>query len=222
MTRLSNHALLAAALAALALASGCVADNFDRVSLGQSDRPAVLAAVGAEETPGGSVTTEQHNGWPTVIRVLHVAMPEGGLAEWKLQATGSVTHLLLFQVLSMDVLYQGPITEGLADRLRAGGADEQNEFLADLLRFVRSRTTAALPEGWTDVDQLRNDKYRSRMLGLFETTIEQLEGRGRVSRQRYNVDVDAPGASLRLRYLGSGIYRIETHGSAALAPSPVL
>jgi hypothetical protein len=218
-----QFALLATLSALTLMAGGCASGTFNRVALNQTDHPAVLSTLGpqAQQVKGG-LTSETQTGWPTVIEIVHVAVPEGGLAEWKLQVVGRVVHLLAFQTLSVDVTYEGPINQALEDRLRNNDPKQENEFLAELVRFVQTTTERSLPTPWTDVDALRQDKYRSRMFGLFRATLQKLEGDGSVRTGRYQVTVDGGGASLRLRYLGSGMYRIETHGSAALAPSPVL
>lgn len=220
-----RHAAIWLALASLAtVVAGCgVPDTFSRVQVGHSDQAAATASLGAEarKTPGGA-TQEVHNPWPTVIRLTHVAIPEGGLAQWKLQLTGSVVHWILYQSLSVEVIYEGPISQVLEDGLRVAKSEQDSEYAEALVRFVREKTVGSLSGKWTDAATVSQDRYRSRMLGLFESALQDLRGRGTLKRHRYGAEIQASGSSLVLRSLGSGSYRIEMRGSATLGPSPVL
>lgn len=220
-----RRATVVLALMVLAAASGgCgVPDTFSRVQLAQSDRAAVAAAL-AVDAPFAvdGATQEVHNRWPTVIRVTHVAVPDGGLARWKLQLTGGVVHMILYQSLSVEVIYEGPLAEPIEDGLRVPKPEQDSEFVDALVRFVRERVTASLTDKWTDPALVAEDRYRSRMLGLFETTLQDLRGRASLTRERFGADLSAGSSSLHLRYLGEGLYRLEVRGSATLGPSPVL
>jgi len=217
-------AILMTLAATVLVIGGCgVPDTFSRVELGKSDQAAVTSALGtgAERLAGGS-RQEVHQPWPTVIRVTHVAVPDGGLAQWKLQFTGSVTHWMLFQSLAVDVVYEGPISQPLEEGLRVAKDEQKSEFADLLVRFAREKTMASLSTKWTDPAAVGQDRYRSRLLGLLESSLMDLRGRGTLSRERFGASVAAPGASLRLRSLGGGVYRLELAGSATLGPAPVL
>ena len=220
-----RYVVLAAAVATLAaMLGGCAGpDSFVRVEVGRSDGAAVKAALGAEaQKTAVGATQEVQQGWPTVIHLVHVAIPEGGLAQWKLQLTGRVTHWILYQSLSVDVVYEGPISQVLEDGLRVSKSEQDSEYGEALVRFVREKTNGSLSGKWTHAATVSQDRYRSRMLGLLESSLQDLRGRGRLSRQRYGAEIQASGSSLVLRSMGSGSYRIEMHGGATLGPSPIL
>jgi hypothetical protein len=217
-------AILMTLATAAFVTGGCgVPDTFSRVELGKSDQAAVTAALGADsERLAGGSRQEVHQPWPTVIRVTHVAVPDGGLAQWKLQFTGSVTHWMLFQSLAVDVAYEGPISQLLEEGLRVAKDEQKSEFADLLIRFAREKTVASLSAKWTDTATVGQDRYRSRLLGLLESSLMDLRGRGTLSRERFGASISAPGASLRLRSLGGGNYRLELTGGATLGPAPVL
>jgi hypothetical protein len=215
--------LLFALVALGAALGGCVPNTFSRVELGLTDTQAVADALGpdAVRTPAG-YTQETHNPWPTVIRLVNVAVPEGGQAEWKLQLTGRVAHLIVLQTLSVKVLYDGSLPESIVAGLQVPSDDKRSEFVATVIDFVENRVTASLTPKWTDPKLLAADRYRSRMLGLLQSCLGELRGRAKLSRDRFSATLSATGSSLSLRYLGGGVYRVTLTGSAALSPVPVL
>lgn len=215
--------LLLVLVALGAALGGCMPNTFSRIELGLTDHQAVADAMGpdATRTPAG-YTQETHNPWPTVIRLVNVAVPKGGLAEWKLQLTGRVAHLIAFQTLSVDVRYDGPLPETIVTGLRLPSQDKRSKFVATVVDFIESRVTASLTPKWTDPKRLADDRYRSRMLGLLQSCLGELRGGGRLSRRRFSASLSADGCSLSLRYLGGGVYRVTLTGSATLAPMPVL
>lgn len=214
--------VLAVALPALFLA-GCAADAYDHVSLGEMSNQAVREALGsgAVKTPDGYVL-ETRSPWPTVVGFMRVTVPEGGAAEAKLRFTGRVVHWIVFQTLYTDLSYEGRIPQALVDGLHAAQPEKKNEFQASLAEFARALVETSLPDAWKDAKSLQSDRYRSRLLAVFESAVTDLRGRGKLQSDRFSADITSPAASLRLRYVGEGIYRLEVHGDTDLGPVPVL
>jgi hypothetical protein len=170
---------------------------------------------------GYSVDVQQP--WPTVIHLVHVAAPEGGAARWKLDLSGRVVHLIAFQTLNVSVTYEGSLPADLLKSLRNQSPESANEFLSDFVGFVQARVHESETTKWTDAAALREDRYRSRFLGLLNVTEAALRGQGKAERSRFSVDVSGvSGSGLTLRYLGDDIYRIELWGRTTCGPLPVL
>jgi hypothetical protein len=206
------------------LAAGCSIDeSYRRVQPGAMDRLAVHEAFGPEAVERGSgYSLDARNPWPTVVGFSHVAVAEDDPAEWKLHFEGSVAHLIVFQTLSVSVRYEGPLDEDLLRGLRAPRDDLESEFRAGLVDFVAARARKGMTEPWTDAEALKKDRYRGRFLALFESTLSDLRGRGRLAFDRFSAHLDAGTSSLELRYVGSGLYRLQMRGSCSLGPLPVL
>ena len=175
----------------------------------------------ARITPGG-YTLEKVNGWPTVLNVLHVDVPEEGRALWKLSFVGHVTHLITFQQLAVDVVYEGPLGEELLAGLRAEPSDKDNELQARFIDFVKSRVEVSLPAPWQDAAALKNDRYRARFLAVYDGGLADLRGKGQLRHERFVADITLPDKYLRLSYQGEGHYRVELHATMDLGPVPVL
>lgn len=220
------HSASLSLLVCLALvvgAAGCMPQTFSGVGLGTMGHAAVGSTLGADAVRiADGYSLDVHNPWPTVIQLVHVAVPEAGAAEWKLLLQGSVTHLIVVQLLGVEVVYEGPLPEELLHGLRAPEEETESEFRAALVAFVQSRVLAGMTDKWNDPETLRNDPHRSRFIGLYEACLVDLRGRGTLRRERFDAAIDAGGTSLKLRYLGSGTYRIEARTSASLGPLPVL
>ena len=213
--------LLAGSLA-LGLA-GCAGNAFDRIILADSSHQAVREALGpgAVKTPEG-YALETRNPWPTVVGFMRITAPEGGAAEAKLRFTGRVVHWILFQTLYTDLSYEGRIPQALVDGLHTPQLEKRNEFQASLAEFARSLVETNLPDAWKDAKSLQSDRYRGRLLAVFESAVTDLRGRGKFQSDRFSADITSPAASLHLRYVGEGLYRLEVHGDTNLGPLPVL
>ena len=218
--------VLAVAVAAIVL-GGCASDSFSRVTLDpmnpMSHREVGEAlGSGAVASPSG-YTLEVQNKWPTILTLVHVAAPQDKAALWKLQLRGSVVHLVSFQTLNLHVVYEGPVSAEILKGLRIPGVEDANEFLSALIGFMEQRVHDSLSDRWTEMTALKEDRYRSRFLGVFGVTISALRGQGKLDRSRFSVDVVASApCTLHLRHLGRDIYRIEMTGIVSLGPVPVL
>jgi len=223
-TCIGARLLVLLGLAWLALAAcGCVAEPYERVALGTMGVHAVREVLGPEsvQTADGCAL-DVRRWWPTVVGCVHVAVPETGPAESKLLVTGRVLHWITFQTLYVDAVYEGPLAQELLDGLRIENRETDNEFRARLVDFVKSHVEAGLTAKWKDPVVLKDDRYRPRFIGVLESCISGLRGRGSMRRERFRVDIESPGRWLRLRYAGEGVYRIEMHGATSLSPLPVL
>ncbi len=212
------------ALAALAgLLGGCAVDPFARIDLGATSAPAVRSAFGAEarDTDGGC-TVAVGQQWPTVVGFVHAHVPEQGRVDWKVSFRGSVIHMVTFQTLNLKVVYEGPLSEALVNGLRAPDPEKANEFAADLVGFLDQRVRVGMTEPWSDPKALEEDRTCSRFLGLYEFSLSGLRGRGKLSRERFAAQIDAPGARLVLDYLGDEVYQLAMRGTVSLKPFPIL
>ncbi len=222
--RFRRQIVLMAAIGGVALViGGCTSEPFTSISLGSMNRQLVGNTLGpaAVQTPDG-YSLETHNRWPTIINVVHVAVPPEGSAEWKTSLTASVIHMVAFQTLNINAVYEGPIPEGLANGLRAPPQDDQNEFLAQLIDFARQKINLGLTERWKDPEALKSDVYRSRFFGVLNFGWSDLRGRGKLHRTRSTAEVSGASSNLSLRSLGKDIYHIEMKSTVALGPLPVL
>jgi hypothetical protein len=215
--------VLAVAVAAIVL-GGCASDPFSRVALETMSHREVGEALGSDAvaSPDG-FTLEVQNKWPTILTLVHVAAPQDKAALWKLQLRGSVIHLVSFQTLNLAVVYEGPASPEILKGLRNPSGEDANEFQSALIGFMEQRVHESLSARWTEMTALRDDRYRSRFLGVFEVTISALRGQGKLDRSRFNVDIaSSTPCALHLRHLGRDIYRIEMTGTVSLGPVPVL
>lgn len=222
--RFRRQIVLMSAIAGLVLViGGCTSEPFARISLGSMNRQLVANTLGpaAVQTPGG-YSLETHNRWPTIINVVHVAVPPKGSAEWKTSLTASIFHMVAFQTLSIHAVYEGPIPEGLADGLRAPQPDDQNEFVAQLIDFARRKINLGLTGRWKNPEALRSDVYRSRFAGVLNFGWSDLRGRGKLHRTRSAAEVSGASSNLSLRSLGKDIYHIQMKSTVALGPLPIL
>jgi len=200
-----------------------MSETFSHVGLGTMSHDAVARALGpsAVQTSDG-YSLDEHSAWPTVVGFVHVAVPETGSATWKLDLQGAIAHVVVFQNWDLRIRYDGPLPESVLQGLRITEKEEDNEFVATLAGFVEAHVRAAMTDKWQDAEALKDDRYRSRFLALYESSLADLRGRGRLRRQRFSADVDAGFTRLTLRYLGAGTYRVELQGTASLGPVPVL
>ena len=205
------------------LCGGCLPETFSRIEVGATDRAGVREILGpAAVSASEGYSLDEHQAWPTVIGLTHAAVGEGDSVGWKLSLQGNVVHLIVFQMLTVDLVYDGPLSEGLLEKLRAPETDDASEFRASLVEFVRSRVGAAMTSRWTDAASLGEDRYRSRFVGLLESTLLELRGRGTLTRDRFDARLSTGANSLSVRYLGQGMYRVGLRGGVALSPLPVL
>lgn len=212
------------AVAIMAAVSGCTGDSWSRISVGTTSREAALRAMGEDTSQGtGGLTLEEVNSWPTVIEVTHVEVAPEGAVEWKLSYRGAVTHLVVSQVVSTEIHYEGALPEAVARALRLPDAMTDGEFISELVKFLQGRVRAASPQRWTDPQQVGQDKYRSRFIGQMNMTMAALKGQGKLKRDDFAASIEgaSPGR-LQLEYIGGGIYRLEVRSSTTLGPLPVL
>jgi len=215
--------LMSAVVGVVLVVGGCTSDPFAGISLGSMNRQLVGNKLGptAVQTPDG-YSLETHNRWPTIIKVVYVAVPADGVAEWKTNLTARILHMMAFQTLNINAVYEGPIPEDLANSLRVPQQDDQNEFLARLIDFARQKINVGLTERWKDPKALKNDAHRSRFVGVLNFGWSDLRGRGTLRRTRFTAEVHGASSSLDLRGLGKDIYRIQMKSTVALGPLPVL
>jgi hypothetical protein len=215
--------LLVGVLAAGAGLAGCTSDPFARLAIGHTQRHAVAQVLGpqAVETPDG-YTLETQASWPTVIRVIHASVPQGGTVQSKTALTASVVHMIAVQTLNIEMVYEGPLPDDLADALRVREAEQDNELVARLIDFARDRMRLGMTEKWKDADLLRNDPYRSRFVGVINFAWNDLRGRGALRTADLTVDVRGASSTFSLRPLEGGVCRIEARSTVALGPLPVL
>ncbi len=215
--------LLIPMLLVTAVAAGCTGNAWSSIDVGTTSRDAALRAMGpqAVETPEGLTLETEH--WPTAIEVIHVSAAPDGAVQWKLSYRGAVTHFMVSQLVSTDVHYEGPLPEDLLRAMRMPESMDDSDFVEGLLGFLKSRIDESSTENWTDLQRVRNDKYRSRFLGLMNVTMASLSGQGRLQRDAYSASIrGAKPGSLELEHLGPDKYRITVNGSATLGPLPVL
>ncbi|MBN2583763.1 MAG: hypothetical protein JXL80_11915 [Planctomycetes bacterium] len=221
--RLSHVWRLTLPLLAVVALGGCASDPFAALTIGQTQRQALAQALGpqAVETSDGYILETQTK-WPTVISVVHAAAPVGGTVQSKTGLTASVVHMIAVQTLNVEMVYEGPLPDDLADALRSPDGSQNNEFLAQLIDFARDRMRLGLTEKWKDVEQLRDDPYRSRFVGVINFAWNDLRGRGKLQASELAVDVHGASSTLNLRKLEGDTYRIDTRSTVALGPLPVL
>jgi hypothetical protein len=210
-------------LSACAGLAGCASDPFAALEVGLTPRQAVAQKLGGEavETADGYIVETQKS-WPTVISVIQASAPHGGVLRSKTSLTASVIHMIALQTLSVEMVYEGPLPDDLADALRVRDAEEDNEFVARLIDFARDRMRLGMTEKWKDADLLRNDPHRSRFVGVINFAWNDLRGGGRLRSSNLAVDVSGASSTFILRKLDGDVYRIETRSTVALGPLPVL
>ena len=215
--------LLGASLAAVAGLAGCAPDPFAALAVGLTQRQAVAQTLGpqAAETPDG-YTLETQASWPTIIKVIHASVPQGGAVQSKTALTARVIHMIAVQTLNVEMVYEGPLPDDLADALRVRDAEQDNELVARLIDFARDRMRLGMTEKWKDADLLRNDPHRSRFVGVINFAWNDLRGQGALRTADLAVDVHGASSTFILRPLEGGACRIEARSTIALGPLPVL
>lgn len=222
--------LATAVLTAALVGGGCASADRPAVRLGETSRDAVLEQLGpdARMTDDG-VATDIRNEWPTVVGFVYVEAPEGQPVQWKAEMVGNVVHVLAFQTINIEAVYEGPLPEelrkGLAAPSEEPGVDD-DELLDQLVAFFDRRIRKGMSPEWTDPELLADEKYRSRFMGVYAVALGGLRGRGELSRSAFGQwSASVRGANphhLRVEYLSGDRYRIRMTSSAALGPVPVL